>query len=140
MLETKISCIFLSSIKIDIFTNIGNSYEMNKHTIASEKLLQFKCIVLDDNCRTFFDFDSLASIAKELRTVVLQEDAIFNDENFVVIDEVFEFFKFVRIFIKNVRSCTSDSEHDSTDSVPLHEASIRKSCYIFCQVRVFKYQ
>jgi hypothetical protein len=111
---------------------------MNKQTIASDKLLQFKSIVLEDNCRTFFDFDVLASIAKDLRAVILQEDAIHHDLNLIVIDGVFEFFKYVRIFIKTVRSSTvSDVEHDSsTDSVPLHEASIRKACYILCQVRV----
>ena len=108
---------------------------MNANQTTIEKLLQFKSYILEDKCGISFDFDTLVSIAKDFRYMISQEGgAIHHADTNLVIEEVFEFFKYVRIFIKDARLSISDGEYEIIDRASLREASLKKACGILCQV------
>ena len=112
----------------------GSDAQMNANQATIQKLLQFKSYILEDKCGIIFDFDMLVSIAKDFRYMTSQGGAIHHADTNLVIEEVFEFFKYVRIFIKDARLSISDGENEIIDRASLREASIKKACGIFCQV------
>lgn len=110
----------------------------NAKQTTIEKLLQFKSFILESKCGMLFDFDALVSSAKDFRALISQgSGTIYHADTNLVVEEVFQFFKYVRIFVKDARSSIFDAEYEAIDRTPLNdEASIRKACCIFCQVSV----